>query len=206
MRALYDFIIRPVGGRYLNDKQITNIDDEKSNLVLNTELHNHNYSNRIAEVLAVPSEIETNINVGDQVVVHHNVFRRFKDIRGDEKNSRSYYKEDIFFASMDQIYAYSTSCKCGWHACEGFNFIKPIKETKMFSVNFEKPNIGIIYSVDPLLKEINPRDLVGFKPGAEYEFFISGHRVYRVPTNSITIKYEYQGDEEEYNPSWAKSS
>jgi len=107
---------------------------------------------------------------------------------------------------MDQIYAYSKACKCGWNACEGFNFIKPIKETKMFSVNFEKPNIGIIYSVDPLLKQIYPRDLVGFKPGAEYEFFISGHRVYRVPTNSITIKYEYQGDEEEYNPSWAKSS
>ena len=207
MRALYDFIIRPVGGRYLNDKQITNIDDETSNLVLNTELHNHNYSNRIAEVLAVPLEIETDIEVGDQIVVHHNVFRRFKDIRGDEKNSRSYYKEDIFFASVDQIYAYQKSCKCGgWSACEGFNFIKPIKETKMFSVNFEKPNIGILYSVDPALEHLNPRDLVGFKPGAEYEFFISGHRVYRVPTNSITIKYEYQGDEEEYNPSWAKSS
>ena len=27
--------------------------------------------------------------------------------------------------------------------------------------------------------------------------------MYRVPTNQITIKYEYQGNEEEYNPSWA---
>jgi hypothetical protein len=36
----------------------------------------------------------------------------------------------------------------------------------------------------------------------EYEFIIEGQRLYRVPTNLITIKYEYQGDEEEYNPSW----
>jgi hypothetical protein len=27
--------------------------------------------------------------------------------------------------------------------------------------------------------------------------------MYRIFSNSITIKYEYQGDEKEYNPSWA---
>ena len=31
-------------------------------------------------------------------------------------------------------------------------------------------------------------------------------RLYRVMTQFITIKYEYQGNEEEYNPSWAESS
>ena len=40
----------------------------------------------------------------------------------------------------------------------------------------------------------------------EYEFNIEGERLYRVPTNKITIKYEYQGNEEEYNPSWSQSS
>ncbi len=39
----------------------------------------------------------------------------------------------------------------------------------------------------------------------EYEFNIEGQRLYRVPTNQITIKYEYQGDEEEYNPSSTQS-
>ena len=195
MKALFDFIIEPVGERYNNKKGV-----EDSELILNTELHNHNYSNRIAKVIAVPSEIKTEIEVGDKVIVHHNVFRRFKDIRGVEKNSKSYYKDNIYFAGEDQVYAYKRCC--GWTACKGFNFVKPIKETKMFSINFEKEGIGVLYAKDPELKELSKGDLVGFKPGAEYEFVIGKDRVYRVPTNSITIKYEYQGNEAEYNPSW----
>jgi len=195
MKALYDFIIEPVGDRYNNKKEI-----EGSELILNTELHNHNYSNRVAKVIAVPSEIETEIEIGDEIIVHHNVFRRFKDIRGVEKNSRSYYKDNIYFASQDQVYAYKRCC--GWMSCKGFNFVKPITETKMFSVDFEKEGMGVLYAKDPELKELSEGDLVGFKPGAEYEFVIGKDRVYRVPTNSITIKYEYQGNEAEYNPSW----
>jgi len=195
MKALYNFIIEPVGERYNNKKNIGGVD-----LILNTELHNHNYSNRIAKVLALPSEIKTEIQVGDNVIVHHNVFRRFKDIRGQEKNSKSYYTENVYFANEDQIYAYKRKNK--FVACKGFNFVKPIKEDKMFSINFEKECIGVLYVKDPFLNNINKGDLVGFKPGAEYEFVINNERFYRVPTNSITIKYEYQGNEEEYNPSW----
>ena len=69
----------------------------------------------------------------------------------------------------------------------------------MFSDNFEKPLIGIVKYTDGIIKK---GTLVGFKPGAEYEFIIEGQRLYRVPTNLITIEYEYQGDEEEYNPRW----
>ena len=199
MKALFDFIIEPVGDRYNNKKSI-----EDSELILNTELHNHNYSNRVAKVIAVPSEIETEIEVGDEIIVHHNVFRRFKDIRGEEKNSKSYYKDNIYFASEDQVYAYKRCC--GWMACKGFNFVKPIKENKMFSTNFEKEGVGVLYAKDPDLHTVEDGDLIGFKPGAEYEFVINSQRVYRVPTNSITIKYEYQGNEEEYNPSWTQSS
>jgi hypothetical protein len=195
MRALYDFIIEPVGERYNNKKNI-----EDNELILNTELHNHNYSNRVGKVIAVPSEIKTDIEVGDKVIVHHNVFRRFKDIRGVEKNSKSYYKDNIYFADDGQVYAYKRHNK--WMCREGFNFVKPVKETKMFSTDFEKEGIGILYSKDPELKVLSEGDLVGFKPGAEYEFVIDKDRVYRVPTKSITIKYEHQGNEEEYNPSW----
>ena len=53
------------------------------------------------------------------------------------------------------------------------------------------------------LKDIYKEDLVGFTPSSEYEFIIDGERMYRVPTNSISIKYERQGNEKEYNPSWA---
>ena len=49
---------------------------------------------------------------------------------------------------------------------------------------------------------IKAGDLVGFRPNTEYEFVIDGENIIEY-SNLITIKYEYQGDEEEYNPSWA---
>ena len=74
------------------------------------------------------------------------------------------------------------------------------------SIDFEKPLIGVLKYKDTNLEVMTVGDLVGFSPGTEYEFLIENEKLYRVPTNQITIKYEYQGDEEEYNPSWAQSS
>jgi len=198
MRGIYDFIVKPKTGRN-NNKKIIN----GKPLILNTDLQDHNFVSRIGVVMALPAEDTSGIEVGDEVIVHHNVFRRYRDIRGVEKNSRSYYKEDMFFVAPDQIYAYKRILK--WNACKGFNFVKPIKENKMFSINFEKPAIGVLKVKDSSLKSLNIGDLVGFKPGMEYEFIIDNEKLYRIPTNQITIKYEYQGDEEEYNPSWAQS-
>ena len=62
--------------------------------------------------------------------------------------------------------------------------------------------MGIVKYTDGTVKK---GDLVGFDPAAEYEFIIDGQRLYRVLSNLITIKYEYQGNEETYNPSWAQS-
>jgi hypothetical protein len=196
MKALYNFIVEPLGDRYTNKKNISG-----SELILNTELHNHSYSNRIAKVLAVPSEVTTEIKEGDEIIVHHNVFRRFKDIRGNEKNSRSYYNENTYFVSLDQVFGYRKTNE-PFKACKGFNFIKPIMEDNMFSNNFEKEGVGVLVYKDPELNSLENGSLVGFKPGAEYEFIIGKDRLYRVPTKSITIKYEYQGNEKEYNPSW----
>ena len=201
MKGMFHFVVEPLDERYNNKKEI-----DGSELILNTELHNHNYVSRLGKVKYVPADNENNIEPGDTVIVHHNVFRRFRDIRGNEKNSKSYYEENEYFVQPDQIFAYQKSCKCGWNACKGFNFVKPIKETKMFSINFEKPLVGIMYLADPELENIKHGDIVGFSPSSEYEFIIENHRLYRVPTNSITIKYGRQTNEEEYNPSWAAGS
>jgi len=199
MKGVFDFVIMPKEDRYNNTKTIGD-----KELIINTELQNHNFVSRIGVVMATPNPNPTGVREGDEVILHHNVFRRFRDIRGEEKNSRSYYKNNMYFVSPDQIFAYKRIIK--WIPLNGFNFVKPIKEDKMFSINFEKPLVGILKYKDPLLTEVKEGDLVGFKPGAEYEFLIDKEKLYRVPTNLITIKYEYQGNEEEYNPSWAASS
>ena len=50
---------------------------------------------------------------------------------------------------------------------------------------------------------VNVGDIVGFKPKTECEFVVDNIRLYRILSNFITIKYEHQGNEETYNPSWA---
>jgi len=82
-------------------------------------------------------------------------------------------------------------------------FCSTNKNKDIFNVDQEKPLVGIVKYSDGT---VNKGDLIGFKPNSEYEFVIDGQRLYRVLSNFITIKYEYQGDEEEYNPSWAQSS
>ena len=198
-----DFIVEPLDGRYNSKMSVGDTE-----LILNTELQNHNYVNRIGTVLQAPYFNETEIEIGDLVIVHHNIFRRFRDIRGTEKNSKSYYEEDKYFVQPDQLYGYSKkdskSKKNIWFACKGFNFVSPIKETKMLTTKFEKPLVGVLTIKDKNLIGVEQGDLVGFTPSSEYEFMIGTERVYRVPTNSITIKYEYKGDEKKYNPSWAQ--
>ena len=193
MNAAYkDFIIEPIGNRYNNSVRV----DEKE-LILNTEVFNHQYINRLAKVIATPLLFQSPIKVGDEVIVHHNVFRRWHDVKGRERNSRSYWKEDKYIVSQDQIYLYNNK------AMPGYSFVKPIKSNNKLTNNAEQPLVGVIKYTDG---EFNINDLVGFTPNSEYEFVINGERLYRVMNKFITIKYEYQGNEEEYNPSWAKSS
>ncbi len=197
MKSVYNFVVAPKGERYNNKTKVGD-----SELILNTEIFNHQYVNREAVVISKPIVGETDIKAGDTVIVHHNVFRRWHNVKGIEKNSRSYFNEDTYFITQDQIFLYKRDDE--WNAPKGFCFVKPLKETDdPLNINIERPLIGIVKYSDGTVKE---GDLVGFRPSSEYEFIIDKERLYRVLSNFITIKYEYQGDEEEYNPSWAESS
>tara|TARA_Y100001938_G_scaffold12702_1_gene15861 strand:- start:118 stop:708 length:591 start_codon:yes stop_codon:yes gene_type:complete len=196
MKSVYNFVVAPKGKRYNNSKKIGD-----SELILNTEVFNHQYINRQAIVISTPIIGETNIEPGDTVIVHHNVFRRWHDLSGKEKNSKCFFNESTYLVNFDQIFLYKRDDM--WVAPKGYCFVKPLKSTDNFDVDQEKPLQGIIKYSDGTIEE---NTLVGFMPGSEYEFIVDGQRLYRVLSNFITIKYEYQGDEEEYNPSWAQSS
>ena len=196
MRSVYNYVVKPKGGRYNNSKKVGDKD-----LILNTEIFNHQYINRQATIISTPIISNTDIEVGDDVIVHHNVFRRWHNQHGQEKNSRSYFKEDTYIISQDQIFLYKTFWQ--WKTIPGFCWVKPIKNFNKLDVDQEQPLMGIIEYADKGFKKGN---LVGFTPNSEYEFVIDGQKLYRVLSKFITIKYEYQGNEETYNPSWAQSS
>jgi len=203
MKAVYNFVVTPVKSRYNNTKDI-----DGKELILNTEIFNHQYISREAIVKAIPTVGETDIKVGDTVIVHHNVFRRWHNQYGVEKNSKAYIDEDTYLVQPDQIFLYKPKAIFSyhnrkWEAMEGYCFVAPIKSTDKLSSDKEQPLMGVVKYTDGT---VNEGDLIGFRPSSEYEFIIDGKKLYRLFSKFITIKYEYQGDEEEYNPGWAESS
>ena len=196
MKSVYNFVVKPKGERYNNTKKF-----EGGELILNTDIFQHKYVNREAIVKSIPIVGDTDIKPGDTVIVHHNVFRRWHNVKGIEKNSRRYFSEDTYFINHDQIFLYKRDDK--WIAPKGYCFVIPLKAQNPFNIDMEKPLQGIVKYSDGT-GEVG--DLVGFRPSSEYEFIVDGERLFRVLSNFITIKYEYQGDEEEYNPCWAQGS
>ena len=192
MKSVYNFVVKPKGSRYNNIKKVGDLE-----LILNTDIYRHEFTNREAIVISTPMICDTNIKPGDTVIVHHNVFRRWHNVKGIEKNSKSYFNENTYLINKDQIFLYKTKNK--WIAPKGYCFVKPLKAIDKFNVECEKPLQGIVKYSDGT---VNVNDLVGFRPSSQYEFIVDGERLYRVLSNFITIKYEYQGNEEEYNPSW----
>jgi len=196
MKSVYNFVVKPKGERYNNTKKF-----DGGELILNTDIYQHHYVNREAIVISTPIIGDTDIKPGDTVIVHHNVFRRWNDVKGVERNSKAYFNEDTYFINHEQIFLYKQKDK--WIAPKGYCFVIPLKATDQFNTESEKPLQGIVKYSDGTV-EVN--ELVGFRPSSEYEFVVDGERLFRVLSNFITIKYEHQGNEEEYNPSWAQSS
>ena len=197
MKSLYQFIIKPKKERYDN---IRNIDDKT--LIINTNIEDHQFVSKKAVVVSTPAAFDTDIRPGDEVYVHHNIFRRWYNMKGEEKNSSTYFKDDLYFAHLDQIYMYNLKCHLDY--C----FVSPLKEINDFSTLKEREHFGILKYSNKSLERVglNPGALVVFTPNSEFEFIIEGERLYCMKSNDIAITHEYEGNEEKYNPSWAKGS
>ena len=196
MNSLYDYIIKPIGERYSNKKQINN-----KTLVLNTKIETFKSVNKKAEIISLPKAYDLDIKIGDIVYVHHNIFRRYYDMKGRQKNSRSYFKEDLYFCNPEQIYLYSRDGinKAFLDRC----LIKPLKSDTIAVL----PNLGILKYGNNKLKSlgINENDLVSFPNDRQWEFVIDNELLYCMKSKDILVKHECKGNEKEYNPSWAQS-
>ena len=111
----------------------------------------------------------------------------------------------IFANQISYIYIKNTT---NGHSIGQRCFIKPIKNIDNLTLDIEQKHIGILKIGNSSLEAlgINEGDLVGFKANREWEFIVDEQRLYCMKSNDIIIKYEYEGNEVEYNPSWACSS
>jgi len=200
MKSVFDFIVEPYGQRYNNEVKV----GDKS-LIINTQIETFKAVNNIAKVIEVPLSYKTPVKKGNLIMIHHNVFRRWYNVRGEEKNSKSYFKDGLYFVQQDQVYLYKSKDK--WKSFGDRCFVAPLKDSVEIHNVLEQNLIGVLKYGNSALEalEINEGDLIGYKPFGEYEFLVDGQRLYCMKSNDIIIKHERQGNEEEYNPSWAQS-
>ena len=110
MKSPFSFIVRPVKGkRYNNTKKISGLD-----IIISTSQEDFKFSNREAEVIELPLGYKGPIQEGDILLVHHNVFKYYNDMRGEQRSGKSFFKDDLFFVEEDQYYMYKRDGK--WNA------------------------------------------------------------------------------------------
>ena len=201
MRSVYDFIIKPFGEKYDNEIKVGN-----KKLILNSKIESYKFVNNKAIVVSTPLAIKTPIKKGDIIIVHHNIFRRYYNQKGKEVNSSKFFKEDMYFCQLDQIYLYKNNST--WQAFNDRCFVVPVVNTDDLELSKEKKHIGFLRYTNKFLKNknLNEGDVVGFTPNSEFEFIVDDELLYCMRTKDIVIKYDNKTNEIKYNPSWAKSS
>jgi len=187
MKSPNMFIVKPLNGRrYDNIKEIGGIE-----LITSVSQEDHTVSNRYAEVVETPINYSGEISKGDILLVHHNVFKLYYDMRGREKSGASYFKDDLFFIDYEQFFLYKHNNN--WKSHSKYCFIKPVDvKTSSIKKNCkEEPLVGTIaYINDELLSlGLSVGDEIAFEPDSEYPFTIDGEKLYRMFTNNITLKW-----------------
>lgn len=186
MQSPFYFITKPLKGkRYNNTKEIGGID-----LIISTSEEDHRFSNREAEVVEVPLGYEGPIKPGHKLLVHHNVFKFYNDMKGRRKSGKSFFKEDMFFIEPDQFYMFHDGES--WMAYDKYCFIEPVKpeDSYIYKPLSEEPLMGIMrYPNEALIKAgVKAGDKVCFKPESEYEFIVDDEKLYRMYDHQITVK------------------
>ncbi len=186
MKSPFYFIVEPVEGkRYNNTKSMSGLD-----FITSTSEEDFTVSNRKGIVKEVPLKYQGPIEKGDILLVHHNVFKFYNDIKGRRKSGKSYFKDDLFFVDNDQFYLYKKDGS--WNSHDRFCFVKPIDKLDSFmdkACKYEPLMGDMVYSNDYLKSQgVQNGDRVFFTPDSEYEFTIDDEVLYRVFDHQITMK------------------
>lgn len=186
MQSPYQFIVRPVGGnRYNNTKEIGGL-----SFVVSTSEEDHRFSNREGEVISVPRGYAGPIQPGHKLLVHHNVFKFYNDMRGQRKSGKSFFKDDIFLIDEEQFFMYHDGER--WHTVGRYCFVSPIPaiQSHIFKPIAHEPLMGIMrYPNERLVSlGITDGDMVVFKPESEYEFMVDGEKMYRMFDHQIVLQ------------------
>jgi len=185
MKSPFGFIVTPVNDtRYDNVKKIGEVD-----FITSSSKEDHTVSNRFANVVSTPINYDGDVKVGDILVVHHNVFKYYNDMKGREKSGRSFLKDNLFIVEPTQFFMYQQNGK--WKSHLDYCFIKPSskEESIIFNNDRHQALTGTVEITNPELTDLGVKkgNKVCFKPESEYEFKIDDKILYRMKSKNITM-------------------
>lgn len=185
MRSPNYFVVKPYKDRLYNStKKIGDTD-----VIMSSSIEDHRFVNRTAVVESVPDLYNGPIKKGHIVIVHHNVFRIYYDMKGNKKHSWNHFRDNIFLVEDHQIYLFKNDCDTEWSAPFPYLFVEPVdrKEHTISRVGSEEENVGVISYIS---KNNNFKigDTVVFEKDMEYEFEIDGKKMYRMQLKNLCIK------------------
>jgi len=187
MVSPYNFIVTPKGGKRYNN---INADG----LITSSSQEDHTVTNRYGIVQALPMGYEGEIQKGDTLLVHHNVFRKYYDMKGRERSGPCYVKDDTYVVYYDQFFLYKNDGE--WKAPCPYCFIRPLENTEYSfgNINMEDHTelflIGEIAYINNQLLDLGLKvgDKISFSPDSEYAFEVDGEKLYRMFTRNICVK------------------
>lgn len=187
MKSPYSFVISPKGGvRYNNTSK-----HGDGKLITSSSIEDFKTANRFGVVKELPivKEYSSKIKIGDIVVVHHNIFKKYYDMKGREMSGPCHFKDDLYIVDIDQMYLFHDGKK--WNPIGDYCFVRPLEKDKEVILTNQKNKelTGELVYGNPKLTELGVKvgDEVCFTPESEYEFEIETETLYRMKTKDICV-------------------
>ncbi|HEY6143745.1 MAG TPA: hypothetical protein VIV55_10075 [Flavobacterium sp.] len=184
LQSVHKFLIKPVEGK----QYINTVKAGDKEVIVNTSIENAEDVQRFAEVLALPMCYDGNVQVGDTVVVQHNVFRIAVNDWGVPKQSNNHINDNCFWIDEELIYLIIR--KGVKIATDNYVFVEPIKiETKWEGIKLEN-HVGLLRFPNKKLKNqgLKDGDKVVFHKDSEYEFKIDNKIMYMMRNIRLLAK------------------
>ena len=181
MKSPFYFLIKAKGDYYTNKITLAG-----QQMIVNSTLSNHMHVNRFAEVIQTPIYYKGDIKPGDVLIVHHNVFRIYHDMKGRPRKSPNFFKGDLYIIDPSQFYLYHNGKE--WQSVDDYCFVKPIDiENKYLHQEGYEDNTGVVVYTNKSLysKGVENGSKVNFRKDSEYEFTINEEKMYRMRTRDI---------------------
>lgn len=182
-----NYLIVELDEAYNNEVEMS---DNKS-IIVNSTIESVAHISRKAKVIEAPNFVI--LKEGDEVIIHHNIFRLRRDVSGKIVPSNYYLEDNMYFVPLTEVFMYKRDSE--WVSLEPYVFIKPIplREEGEVLLNIKKEHKGrehqkgiISFNNKELVRQgVKVGDEVSFSKNSEYEFEIDGEVYYKMKTSDI---------------------